>query len=137
MIPFPSSAFASKQTITSRKLFAVSFTLDPNLASGTYYLCVIANGLLATPGTEPTNSTDLTATSRMLLFCMPVVHASGSAETFGINAADYGYASEAGWRAHWTDDLIARQGFMFVVSSTAPTSYTSAGAHLWTNATAE
>ena len=141
MIPFPSSSFASSQVATCRRLASVAFTMDPALAGGTYYLCILANGLLPTPGTPPVDATNLTTTAGLLLFCLPFVHAPSAAETVSVNAADYGFVGDTGWRPSPSPptagnrDTIERLGFMFYISTTVPTSCTSAGAHVWTNAT--
>lgn len=143
MVPYPSSAFAASQLLPRRRLFSVAFTMDPALATGVYYLLILANGLLGTPGTPPANTTDLTATAGLLLLALPVNHTLNNAETISINAADYGYPSETGWRpmphppADGTRDAIEAFGFMFLISSTVPTNFTTVGAHVWTNATGE
>lgn len=130
MTPVPSKAFASKQVTPNAepRLRSVVFSWDPALASGTYYAIVLNNGLLGTPGTEPTNATDLTATAKLLLFCAPFVHTLDASEVLSVNCADYGFQNETAWPG---------TGFMFLISTTAPTSYTSAGAHVWTNATVQ
>lgn len=129
MTPVPSTAFASKQVAAKApRLRSVLWSLDPALAGGTYYLIVLNNGLLGTPGTEPANATDLTATSGLLLFCAPMVHTSGASEWVSVNASDYGFQNESAW---------VGTGFMFLISTTVPTNYTSAGAHVWTNATVQ
>lgn len=129
MVPYPSKAFANFQVVTGvPRLRSVLWSMDPGLAAGTYYMIVVNNALLGTPGSEPANATDLTTTKNLLLFCAPMVHALGASEWLSVSAADFGFPNESGWTT---------TGAMFLISTTVPTNYTSAGAHVWTNATVQ
>lgn len=122
MYSVASVAFTAAPVLLQRtgRFFSVTCTIDPALSAGTYYI------LILDATAAPANTTD---TTPVLLHALPIIHASGAAETFSIVAAEIGATNLTGWRCV--------NGCVAMLSTTVPTNITTAGAHLWCNANVE
>lgn len=108
------TALAASFTISATRLFSAVVQFDPLLASGTYYLLIV-------PGTTiPTLATNIATLSPITSLIW--VHTSGAAPPISFSFADYGPVFETG---------VLGSSWVVCASSTAPTSFTSVGTHLW------
>lgn len=121
MTPVVGFTYASSFAIPCRKFFFATITMDPALAAGTYYVCLLD------AASAPANSIDLSqptdATHPRVFAILPVVHALNAAEPFTLSAAAFGYRPDSGYTP-------ATAGVVLYLTSTGPTSIT-ASVHMW------
>jgi hypothetical protein len=116
-----STAFEASHVLlsTGGTFCNATVTLDPALASGTYYIAVLDAS--AYPG----DATDITAASVTRLYLKPVVHTTGASE-------DVSFGGEQESTVGGSPGYRCAKGCVVLLSSTAPTSITGS-AHAWIN----